>query len=611
MKSSLLEDKLLQIPRKSGVYLFKDKSGKVIYVGKAKILRNRVKSYFIKKTSGSYRTSALTNKVNDVDFIITNTEQEALLLENNLIKTHSPRYNVQLKDDKSYPYIRITNEPFPQVIVTRKIIRDGSKYVGPYTNVYDVRQSLKQLHKVFQVRTCRFYMDEQSIAAGKHKVCLDYHIRRCAGPCEGYQSKDDYRQTIRHVEKYLTGHSDELRKELKREMKAASDELKFEKAASLRNTLDALQIFYDKQHKVETIENISQDYMAIALEDNDACLTILRIRNGKIIGKQQFLLKNDAFDSEETIFEQFLYSHYVHFEQLPDELYIAQTMSEHIDLHKQFINELCEAPIKLFIPQLGQKQKLIKMAFLNSKQRLDELKIKQMKADFVPKAIRSLHRDLKLQTLPRRIECFDNSNIQGSDPVASMVVFINGKPAKSEYRKFNIKTVADGQPDDFKSMYEIISRRYKRLKEDGSDFPDLIVVDGGKGQLSSAQNALIDIGVWPKPLISLAKRLEEVYVPGYPEPQQIPRTSSAIRLLQQVRDEAHRFAITFHREKRNKRTLKSELADIEGVGLSRQKLLLNHFGSLKKIKEASLQDLQAVAKLPKNLAVVIYQHFNP
>lgn len=603
-------DKLKSIPIKPGVYLYKDKSEVIIYVGKAKNLRNRVKSYFVDSAiKRDIKTWILKNTIYDVEFFITDTEKEALILENNLIKTHRPKFNVRLKDDKTYPYIQITNEPFPQVLMTRKIIKDGSQYIGPYTNVLDIKNALRTIHKFFQIRTCTFAMTEESIRNKKHKICLDYHIKRCGGPCEAYQTKEDYNKIIKNVERFLNGRSSELREDLETDMKIASDQMEYEKAAKIRDTLNSIDVFYNKRQKVEKVEKVSQEFVGIALDDQDACICILKVREGKVIGKQEFLLVNKAFDDEHTIFEHFMFTYYSEHQIISEEIYFSDLFDEYVELYQSFIREMSHTNVRLYAAKIGDKAKLIRLARINAKQKIDELKLNRLKKDFTPQGLISLKRDLRLKSLPKHIECFDNSNIQGTDPVSSMVVFKNGKPAKSEYRKYKVKTVQSGKPDDFATMYEVVYRRYRRLSDEKKELPDLIVVDGGKGQLSSAVRALQDLLLWPHPIIGLAKKLEEVFIPGISDPQNIPRTSSAIRILQQIRDESHRFAITFHRSLRKKRTLKSELSEIPGVGPNRVKLLLIEFGSIKSVKDAPLERLENTKGIPKNVALDIFNYF--
>lgn len=544
--------------------------------------------------------------IHDVEFFITDTEKEALILENNLIKKYQPRFNVRLKDDKTYPHIRITKEAFPQVYMTRQVVKDGSKYFGPYTNVFDVKNALTTLQKFFMVRTCNFPLSKETIEKKKYRVCLDYHIKRCAGPCEGFQSETDYQHIIKNVERFLNGKASELRHDLEEQMHTAAKNLQFEEAAKLRDTIEAVGVFYDKKQKVEKIETLAQDFMGMVTDDKDVCICILKVREGKVIAKQEFMLVNEFFDEDEVIFENFLHRFYTEQIQIADELYIPESHSTNVETHQAFIREATSSSLKLIQPKIGDKVKLIKMARLNAQQKLNEIRLQRLKKDFVPQGLKSLQRDLHLKQPPKRIECFDNSNMQGTDAVSSMVVFVNGRPVKSEYRKFKTKSLKDGVADDFATMYEVITRRYKRLRDEKKPFPDLIMVDGGKGQLSSAVQALKDLGVFPHPIIGLAKRLEDVFIPDSPDPQNIPKTSSALKILQQLRDESHRFAITFHRERRKKRTLTSELDDIAGVGAVRRKQLLKHFGSVKKIKDATLDELKHVPRLPETLAEKIY-----
>jgi excinuclease ABC subunit C len=604
-----VQEKLESIPKRPGVYIYRDKNHRVIYVGKAKVLANRVRSYFQYSADRPPKLKILQRTIFDVEFFITDSEKEALILENNLIKKYQPRFNVRLKDDKTYPYIRITNEAFPQVFMTRNLVQDGSKYIGPYTNVYDVKLALQTLQKYFQVRTCTFPLTEESIKKKKYRVCLDYHIKRCAGPCEGLQSETDYKQIIKNVDRFLLGQASDLKIDLEEQMATAAKSLRYEDAAKIRDTLAAVEVFYKKKQKVEKIEKLAQDFLGVVRDDKDVCACILKVREGKVLGKQEFMLVNEFYDEDEVIFENFLHSFYTEQMLVADELYIPEGFSNDLDMHQDFLRDATQSKIKLFQAKIGDKAKLIRLARLNAQQKLDEVRLNRLKKDFIPQGLKSLKRDLNLKTIPKRIECFDNSNMQGTDAVSSMVVFINGKPAKSEYRKYKTKSLENGVADDFATMYEVVFRRYKRLRDEKKPFPDLIMVDGGKGQLSSAVLALRDLGVFPHPIIGIAKRLEEIFIPDSPDPQNIPRTSSAIKILQQLRDESHRFAITFHRERRKKRTLTSVLDDIEGIGETRRKQILKHFGSLKKVKEANLAELNKMPRMPTALAERIYKTF--
>ncbi len=595
-----LKEKLDNLPRLPGVYQFKNAEGKVIYIGKAKILRNRVRSYFSKGSrlrSGQKghnhdpKTKVMVSKIADLEVIVTDTEMEALILENTLIKKLKPRYNIDLRDDKSYPYIVVTNEPFPRVYVTRKIKQDGSRYFGPYTDVKTMRFALKSGRDIFQIRSCRLPLTEENIARKKWKVCLDYHIHKCGGPCEGFVSREEYNEMISQVEKLLHGKTDSLIRQLTDEMMIYSGRLEFEKAAEAKKKTEAIRIYTNKQ-KMVSLELIERDIIAAVSEGDDGCGVIFKVRDGKLIGKQHFYLSNVADRSESEMVQTIIERYYIKADYIPSEIYLSAEPVES-DFVEDVLKLKSGSDVNIVVPTEGEDLKLIKMCRANAKFMLDELKIQKEKSkETVPHTLQALQRDLHLPAAPRRIECFDNSNIQGSDPVASMVVFVDGKPRKSDYRKFKIRTVVG--PDDFASMEEVIERRYSRVMREGGQLPDLVVVDGGKGQLSSAVETLRRIGLENQPIIGLAKRLEEVFVPGESESILLPRTSSSLKLLQQVRDEAHRFAITFHRLIRERRVISSVLTDIDGVGVTKAKKLLQKFGSVKGVQEAALEQLAGV-----------------
>ena len=583
-----LKEKLDNLPRLPGVYQFKNAEGKVIYVGKAKILRNRVRSYFQEGHDHDAKTKAMISKAADLEVIVTDTEMEALILENTLIKKLRPRYNIDLRDDKSYPYIVVTNEPFPRVFVTRKIRQDGSRYYGPYTDVKTMRYALKSVRDIFQIRSCRLPLSDEGIRKKKWKVCLDYHIGKCGGPCEGIVTREEYNDMIRQVEKLIKGKTRDLIGQLTEEMNARSERLEFERAGDLKKKIDAITVYTEKQ-KMVTLELIERDIIAVASEDDDACGVIFKVRDGKLIGKQHFYLSNVSERSESEMVETLIERYYIKADYVPPEVFLSAEPSD-FDFVEKLLESKREGRIKIVVPDGGEDLKLVRMCRANAKFMLDELKIQKEKSrETVPHTLQSLQRDLHLPAPPRRIECFDNSNIQGSDPVASMVVFVDGKPRKSDYRKFRIKTVVG--PDDFASMEEVIERRYSRVMREGGQLPDLVVVDGGKGQLSSAVEVLHRIGLPNQPIVGLAKRLEEVFVPGESESVLLPKTSSALKLLQHVRDEAHRFAITFHRSLREKRVVSSELTQIEGVGERKAAKLLKEFGSVKGVRAASAEEL--------------------
>ncbi len=601
-----LQDKLNRIPARPGCYLFKDKSGKILYVGKAGVLRNRVRSYFQKSRPFHPKLEALVRKIADVEWIVTDSEVEALILENNLIKEYKPRYNVSLRDDKSYPYIRITNEDFPQVFITRKLVRDGSEYFGPYTDVKNVRFVLKTLKRIFPIRSCRHNLTPEVIRQKKIPLCLDYYIKKCLGPCQGLQSKEDYQKMIAQVRQFLKGKTSEIVKELQSQMVEHARKMEFEEAALVRDRLAALENYRNSQKIVQS-DFKDRDVVAVAMEDKEVCALIFRVREGKIIGKQHFYFKNQTWKEEAEILDEFLRHYYLNTQDFPQEIFL-QTQIESQQALTQWLSKQSGRKTEVVVPQRGEKHKLLEMAIKNARYLLDDLLLQKLKKEqTIHFTVQALQRDLRLPKAPLVMECFDISNIQGSDPVASMVRFENGKPKKREYRKYKI-TVKQ-TPDDFAMMREVIERRYRRLMEEKKRLPDLIVVDGGKGQLSSAVQVLQKLGLEDQPIIGLAKRLEEVFVPGESEARLLPRTSSSLRLLQQIRDEAHRFAITFHRQRRKKRTLHSELDNIPGVGEKRRQRLLKVFGSVKNIRQATEEELTEKAGLPRPVAERVAEYF--
>jgi excinuclease ABC subunit C len=604
-EAATLEEKLENLPTGPGVYQHKDADGKVLYVGKAKNLRNRVRQYFQKSRSLEPRIDRMLAKATDLDIIVTDSEVEALILEANLIKKLKPRYNVNLKDDKSYPYIVITKEPYPRVFVTRQIRRDGSRYFGPYTDVKNVRSALKTVRDIFMIRSCNYFIDDEVIRKRKIKVCLDYHIKKCEGPCEGLVSQEKYNAMIEQVARLLQGKTETLIQLLREEMERLAGAMKFEEAALLRDRIKGLEAYSERQ-KAVNLDPIDRDIFAFAAEGDDACGVIFKIRDGKMVGRQHYYMNNVEEKPDAEILETLLQQYYLEADSIPKEIFLSTHIAD-TDAVQRWLTEKRGEAVTLVQPTQGEEAKLVRLSQSNARFLLDELKLQKMKrADYVPHAVKALQRDLRLQKLPRRIECFDNSNIQGSDPVASMVVFVDGKPKKSEYRKFKIKSVVG--PDDFASMREIIERRYARVLQEGLERPDLIMVDGGKGQLSSAVEILGKLGLDDQPIIGLAKRLEEVFVPGKSEPEMIPKSSSGLRLLQQIRDEAHRFAITYHRSLRAKRTLQTELDLIEGIGKRRAKELLEAFGSVQGVKFATVEQIAEV--VGEKVAAKIAEYFS-
>ncbi|MDP4175757.1 MAG: excinuclease ABC subunit UvrC [Bacteroidota bacterium] len=598
-----LETKLNNLPTNPGVYQFFNDKNKVIYVGKAKNLRNRVRSYFHSNIS-SAKTRALVEKINNLELILTDTEVEALVLENNLIKELTPRYNILLKDDKTFPYIVVTNEPFPRIFPTRTVVRDGSKYFGPYTDVKSMRHSLKTINDIFKIRNCKFQIDQEVIDKKKVKLCLEYHIKKCDGPCEGLITQMAYREMVDQAIKVLSGKTDSLIKELTEKMNKASELFQFEKAAEIRDKIDHLRIYSSKQ-KIVTGDFIDRDIISVAYEGKDATCSIFNIRSGKLVGKKQLKL---TFESDEKLPEMYsatIRFYYNDLVEIPDEI-VLETEPDDIEILNEWLNSNSQSKIKFFVPKRsGELKSLLNMCKQNAILQLKEIQLQKMKKDGnVPYVLSALKRDLRLHDIPRRIECFDISNLQGTDTVASMVVFEDGKPKKSQYRKFIIKNV-DG-PNDFESMREVITRRYSRLKEENETMPDLIMVDGGKGQLSSAVEIIDSLGFKNYNIIGLAKRLEEIFFPGISEAQTIPKTSSSLKLLQHVRDEAHRFAITFHRLRRDKRTFTTELLEIEGIGPNTAQKLLKELGSLEKIKASGKEELAKVVGQKKADLIIEY-----
>ena len=600
--NSNLEVNLKNLPALPGVYQFLNKKGKVIYVGKAKSLKNRVKSYFLDNIS-SAKTKALVSKIDNLQVVVTDSELEALILENNLIKEFKPRYNVNLKDDKSFPFIKVTNELFPRIYPTRKVMNDGAKYFGPYTDVRSMRTSLRMINQIFKIRSCKLDLTEKNIADKKFKVCLDYHIKKCDGPCEGFISPAAYNEMVDEVVKLLKGKTDDLIKDLKNRMELAVKNLEFEKAAELRDKIAQLDSLSSKQ-KIVSDDFEDRDIFAIAYEGKDSTCAVFNIRSGKLIGKKQLKLSIEEGEELSEIYSAAIKFYYNDFTEIPKEI-ILEIQPDDAEALTEWLKMKSGKKIKIFVPQRGDLKSLVKMCKENASLQLKEIQLQKMKnLGNAPYSLSALQRDLRLKTIPRRIECFDISNLQGTDTVASMVVFEDGKPKKSLYRKFIIKTVEG--PDDFSSMREVIERHYSRLQSENQPLPDLIMVDGGKGQLSSAVEILDKLGFKNYNIIGLAKRLEEVFFPGQSDPELIPKTSSGLKLLQQVRDEAHRFAITFHRTRRSKRIIKTELTDIAGIGKETAKLLLQNFGSVDAIKNSSADEIEKIIGKKKAELVISY-----
>ena len=580
-------NKIKSVPTEPGVYFFKDKKNDIIYIGKAINLRNRVRSYFQKNKYQTPKNTSMIKRIIDVEWLVVRNEVEALLTEANLIKQHQPYYNVNLKDDKSFPFIRITNEPFPRVFITREIIRDGSKYFGPYTDVVYLRRTLKAIRRIFPVRSCDFYIDQAVIDQKKISLCLDYHIKKCEGPCEGLVSKGHYKEMIDNIVSFLHGKTKSSEIYIHNQMEKASSQLRYEDAGIFRDQLHAIKAFKKKQIKINA-DFDDRDIIGYAKENDFGIVVIVRIRNGRIASREKLSMSNlDEDDAAmiKTVITQF----YFDTDFIPSEICVQQ-IPDSVDELLIWLKEKRGKKVDISFPQKGEKAKQVRLAHQNAKLLLGEWVInKKKRKDLIPKMVKQLQDDLQLKVPPRKIECFDISHLGGTNTVASMVCFVDGKPRKNNYRKYNIKSV-DGI-DDFASIREVVYRRYKRVKEEGDGFPDLIVVDGGKGQLSMAVSALRELGLDYLPIISLAKKLEEVFIPGNSDAQSIHKQSPGLILLRQLRDEAHRFAIEFQRQKRSKSISDSVFLSIKGMGKKKVQRLLSHYSDLNVIANLKTDEL--------------------
>lgn len=599
--SEVLLEKLSHLPTRPGIYQYMDNLGKIIYIGKAKNLKNRVMSYFQTGRIRDAKTTALIKKICDVEVIIVDSEAEAFILEDTLIKKHKPRYNIMLRDDKTYPFIRITNEEFPKIFFTRNVVRDGSKYLGPYTDLKKVKFLLHNIRNIFQIRSCNLKLTSENIAKGKFRSCLDYHIGKCQAPCINLISQTEYLENISMATQVLFGKTKLLTSQLEKKMLEYSDELKYEKAEEIKQRIIAIKDFSAKQ-KIVSTDLADRDVFGIAQRAKSACTLIFNIREGKLISKRHFIITNTNFASDEEILQRTIEKLYLESDFIPKEL-LLPTQIDQMEYITDWLSKKKQRVISVQIPQIGDKKKLVEMANTNAEFILSNYLLSLDKREQkIPHSVVALQRDLRLKSPPRRIECYDNSHIQGSELVSSMVVFVDGKPKKSEYRKFKAKEVQ--QNDDFAMMRETISRRFRRALEEEQILPDLVIVDGGKGQLSSAYNVLKELDLAEKiAIIGIAKRLEEIFLPNISDSILLPKTSSSLKLIQQLRDEAHRFAITFHRQLRDKRTISSELDDIKGVGEVTKRKLLTEFGSVKEIKLASDSDLLKIVTLKQLKAI--------
>ncbi|HEX9607347.1 MAG TPA: excinuclease ABC subunit UvrC [Gemmatimonadaceae bacterium] len=576
--------KLPHLPDGPGVYLWKGRDGTTLYVGKAKRLRSRVRSYFANDQLESPKTRHLVGLIADLETIVVPSEAHALILEANLIKEYRPRFNIALRDDKSYPYIKVTvQEPFPRVFVTRRLEDDGASYFGPYTDVGAMRRSLNVVKRIFTVRSCNYDMPAQM----PERPCLDYYIKRCKAPCILAQSQQEYRAMIDEVVLFLSGRPDEVVRRVTERMDLASEELDFERAAELRDVLHHLEQMEEPTVVLE-VEGGDRDVIGYARDGDDACVTVLRIRGGKLLSREQRFLTNIEGEDDTDVLTIFLAGSYVGMQEKARQLLLP------FDFPDRELIEQTLPDSRILIPQRGPRRDLIALAEQNARHLLEELKLSSMEADErAGDPVYELGRELGLQRLPRSLVCFDISTTQGTDTVGSCVWFENGRPKRSEYRKFKVKTVEG--TDDFASIQEVVRRYFERRLNDEKPLPDLIVIDGGKGQLSAAHAALTGLGLADRPLISLAKRDEEVFIWGREEPLRLSRRSPGLRLLQQARDEAHRFAVTYNRKRRSMRTVTSELLKVPGIGPVKRRQLLKEFGSVQGVRDASEE---AIAKLP-------------
>jgi len=622
---------LRRLPTTPGVYLMKNEGGRVLYVGKADSLRSRVRSYFGERGPEDARIVRMVTEVADVEYIVTDTVSEAYLLESNLIKEHRPRFNIRLRDDKSYPFVKITlGEDFPRIVRTRRLVRDGSRYFGPYASASSVDETLKLLRKIFPFRTCNLDIPE-----GKRvleRPCLLYYINRCQGPCIEAIPKPDYRETIGQIVDFLDGKQEPIAAQLRSEMAGHSDALRYEQAATTRDKLRAVERTMEQQ-KMAAFSRAEHDVIGMAREEDDACIQVMQVRNGKLIGREHFIVEGARDVTDAEVLGSFLQQYYASTDAVPRAL-LTPLMPADADELAVYLADRRGVQVTISVPERGEKRRLVALATGNAVEALARERAEWL-ADTAKRdeALTELASALDLPRVPERIECYDMSNIQGTSAVGSMVVFIDGRPEPKEYRRFRIRS--GDTPDDFRMMAEVLRRRFGRVaklrsetgalslaavgadeapeegerpREQGWAMPDLVIVDGGKGQLSAAIGVMDELAITDVPLTGLAKRFEELYLPGRSDPVVLPRRSQALYLVQRIRDEAHRFAITYHRDVRGKRALRSELDDVEGIGPGRKKALLKRFGSVRRIREASVDEVAATPGISRDLAERLKGH---
>lgn len=630
MASSTISEKLRKqlaaLPARPGVYIFRNAKGEVIYVGKAAKLKDRVRSYFGSPHGLEPKTRALREQIDDFEYIVVGNAGEALLLEATLIKRHQPFFNIRLKDDKRYPYLKIdVQNPWPRVYITRRIEKDGAKYFGPYASAGSVRATLDLVKKLFPWRSCT-----KEITGKDPRPCLDYYIKRCIAPCTAYCTKEEYDEVIDQVILFLEGKSDAVLRRLRKQMEDASERMEYERAAMIRDQIRAVERTVERQ-VIATTKKEDMDVFGLAREGDQACVQVFFVRGTHMIGRDTFMLEGTSGEDDGAVLGSFLEQYYESAQYIPKLVVVPVEPAERDEIQEMLASRR-EANVEIRVPARGEKRHMVQMANENAREALEVSRVKWLADQSkTMQALEQLREELSLPNIPRRIECYDNSNIQGSSPVSSMVVFIDGKPAPNQYRRFRVKTVEGA--NDFATMQEILRRRFKRVKveavapgangaveqegdvrlaskgdDDAWDMPDLVIIDGGKGQLNAAVQVMRELGVYQIPTVGLAKRFEEIYVPGEEEPIVLPRGSEGLYLVQRIRDEAHRFAITFHRQVRGKSSVQSALDTIPGIGPKRKKALLRKFGSVKAIREADVEEIASTVGFTRTLAERVKSH---
>ena len=618
--SEKIRKQLAAMPSKPGVYIMRNADGDVIYVGKAARLKDRVRSYFGSAYSLEPKTLALRQQIEDFEFIVTGNAGEALILEATLIKKHQPFFNIRLKDDKRYPYLKVdVQNPWPRVSITRRIEKDGARYFGPYASAGSVRATLDLTKKLFPWRSCT-----KEITGRDPRPCLDFYIKRCIAPCTSFCTPEEYAEVVEQVILFLEGKANDVVRRLKAQMSDAAERMEFERAAMVRDQLKAVERTIERQ-TVATTRKEDADIFGIARSDDQACVQVFFIRGTQMVGRDHFIVEGARDETDSAVLGSFLEQYYESAQYIPKLVAVAVEPAERNDI-EAMLSEKRESQVEVRVPARGEKLRLIEMANENARETLDMLQVKWLAdATKTDRALEQLQEELALPEPPGRIECYDNSNIQGSSPVSSMVVFENGRPATSQYRRFRVKTVEGA--DDFATMQEVLRRRFRRAgkvrsqsvavdgevaelpeADDAWDLPDLVIIDGGKGQLSAAVEAMREIGVYDIPTVGLAKQHEELFVPGEPAPVILPRGSDALYLVQRIRDEAHRFAITYHRQLRGKSQVSSALDNVPGIGPKRKKALLRRFGSVKAVREASVEEVAATVGFTEALAGRVKDH---